>query len=77
MTDTAKKPSTPKALTAEEAKAALYQKGVTLKQWAEANNYPIAEVYKIMSGERKGLYGRGHEIAVKLGLKVPFNPDSK
>lgn len=59
-------------LTPEQVRAKLHKQGMTLKQWAEAEGYPVPEVYKIMSGERKGLYGRGHEIAVKLGLKVPY-----
>ena len=68
------KPSKPQPKTAEQVKAQLNAQGLTVKQWAIANNYPVPEVYKILSGERKGLYGRGHEIAVKLGLKVPLDP---
>ena len=62
--------------TADQVKEHLHAQGLTVKQWAEDNNYPLPEVYKIMSGERKGLYGRGHEIAVKLGLKIPLDPNN-
>ncbi|WP_019672286.1 DNA-binding protein [Psychrobacter lutiphocae] len=62
--------------TPDQVRAELYERGITLKQWAQINGYPVPEVYKIMSGERKGLYGRGHEIAVKLGLKIPLDPNN-
>lgn len=60
------KPKTP-----DQVKALLNAQGLTVKQWAIDNNYPVPEVYKIMSGERQGLYGRGYEIAAKLGLAEP------
>ncbi len=55
----------PKARTPQEAKGYLYAHGYTVKQWAE-----------VLNGERKGLYGRGHEIAVKLGIKIPLDPNN-
>ena len=72
---TPSKSNKPQPKTAQQVKEHLSAQGLTVKQWAEDNNYPLPEVYKIMSGERKGLYGRGHEIAVKLGLKIPLDPD--
>lgn len=60
--------------TTREQKVALIKKdlqdqGITINDWAIANGYPVAEVYKVLSGERKGLYGRAHKIAVAIGLK--------
>lgn len=60
--------------TTREQKVALIKKdlqdqGITINDWAIANNFPVAEVYKVLSGERKGLYGRAHDIAVAIGLK--------
>lgn len=49
-------------------KQRLYSQGMTVKKWALANGYPATEVYKVLSGERKGLYGRSFEIAQKLGF---------
>lgn len=60
---------TERELRAKAVKDRLYAQGYTVKQWAEANGYPTQEVYKILNGERKALYGRAHEIAVKIGLK--------
>lgn len=71
MKKTTSVPLTPREIKALEVKQRLYEQGVTVKQWAEANNYPTQEVYKILNGERKALYGRAHEIAVKIGLKQP------
>lgn len=60
--------------TTREEKVTLIKKnlqdqGITINDWAIANKYPVAEVYKVLSGERKGLYGRAHNIAVAIGLK--------
>lgn len=49
-------------------KSRLYSQGLTVKAWAEQHDYPVPEVYKVLSGERKGLYGRAFEIAQALGL---------
>lgn len=49
-------------------KQRLYSQDMTVKNWALANGYPVTEVYKVLSGERKGLYGRSFEIAQKLGF---------
>lgn len=55
--------------TPEEVKKRLYKEGKTIKQWAEENGYTPAQVYRVMRGENKALYGEGHNIAVKIGLK--------
>ena len=58
---------------ATQIKNDLHAQGKTINDWADENEYPVAEVYKVLSGERKGLYGRAHDIAVAIGLK----PSSK
>lgn len=58
-----------KAITVEQLKAKLSREGRTIKQWADENGYDIQTVYKVVGGTRKALYGRGHEIAVRLGIK--------
>lgn len=54
---------------ADAVKQRLYAQGKTIKQWAEENGYSPTQVYRVMRGENKALYGEGHNIAVKLGLK--------
>ncbi|WP_290008316.1 DNA-binding protein [Acinetobacter pittii] len=63
-------PSNSEALTPEQVKKNLRAQGKTLKQVALENNLEPSDVYKVMNGSRKGLYGKGHEIAVLLGLKA-------
>ncbi|ADX93458.1 DNA-binding protein [Acinetobacter baumannii] len=62
--------SNSEALTPEQVKQNLRAQGKTLKQVALENNLEPSDVYKVMNGSRKGLYGKGHEIAVLLGLKA-------
>ncbi|MFV5413876.1 DNA-binding protein [Acinetobacter baumannii] len=61
-------------LTKEQVKKNLRAQGKTLVQWAQENNFEINDVYRVIGGSRKGHYGKGHEIAVALGLKP--NPEA-
>ena len=56
-------------MTPEQVKTNLRQQGITITQWAEANGFPRAAVYRVLNGVEKAAYGRAHEIAVALGLK--------
>lgn len=60
---------TTRELKVIQIKKDLHAQGKTINEWADENDYPVAEVYKVLSGERKGLYGRAHDIAVDIGLK--------
>ena len=60
---------TAQAMTAQQVKATLSARGITVKQWAAQHGYDSQTVYKVLQGVRKCNYGRGHEIAVALGLK--------
>lgn len=55
--------------TPEQVKQELRQRGETATSWAERHNYRREDVYRVLNGQSKALYGLGHEIAVKLGLK--------
>ncbi|MCZ4065627.1 DNA-binding protein [Oxalobacter aliiformigenes] len=59
------------ALTHQQIKQKLRNEGKTLKQFAIERGFPVMQVYRVMNGTIKGTYGRGHEIAVALGLKNP------
>lgn len=56
-------------LTADELKENFAKNGQTLAQWARENGFKPRDVYLMIGGQRKGNYGKGHEIAKKLGLK--------
>ena len=60
---------TTQAMTREQVKSHLSAQGKTIKQWADENGYDRETVYKVFQGVRKANYGKGHEIAVALGLK--------
>lgn len=56
-------------LTADELKENFAKNGQTLAQWARENGFKPRDVYLVIGGQRKGNYGKGYEIAKKLGLK--------
>lgn len=64
------------ALTPEQVRERLRRQGKTLTQWASERGYRRQEVYRVMGGQSKALFGQGHEIAVALGLKVPDDEPS-
>lgn len=56
-----------------QIKHRLRQQGHTLKSWAEAHGYKYRDVSDVVRGVRRGNYGVGRDICLKLGL----NPDSE
>ena len=62
--------STSKALSSEEVKEQLREQGKTLKQFAIEHGFEPNDVYRVIGGSRKALYGKGHTIAVALGMKL-------
>ena len=62
-----------KAKTADQIKAELVNNGITLSQWSRDHEFSPREVSRVLNGQIKGRHGKGHLIAVALGLKVPSN----
>lgn len=56
-------------ITSEQLKAKFRMEGKTFKDFATENGYPYSEVVRVVNGINKARRGRGHEIAMKLGLK--------
>ena len=56
-------------MTADQVKEKFKQEGRTFTQWASENGYTRADVYKALNGQSKNYWGKGHAIAVGLGLK--------
>lgn len=67
--------SAAKALSSNEVKQQLRAQGKTLKQFALEHGFEPNDVYRVIGGSRKALYGKGHQIAVALGMKL--NPDQQ
>jgi gp16 family phage-associated protein len=57
-------------LTPNQVKDQFEQLGNTFTDWAEQHGYTANEVYRVLNGQAKAKYGKAHEIAVKLGLKL-------
>lgn len=64
-----------KLLTANEARARIRLRGITLTKWASDHGYSRDDVYRVLGGQLKAHFGRAHEIAVALGMK-PSTSDS-
>lgn len=62
-------------MTPDQVRAKFKREGKTLKAWAKENGYDENRVYRVMGGFEKCLYGKSHEIAVKLGLKKDVKED--
>lgn len=60
-----------KPLTPAEVKAKFQSQGKTFRQWAIENGYHPVDVSHVVTGRNSATRGKGHEIAVKLGLKIP------
>jgi gp16 family phage-associated protein len=63
--------SSKSALTPDKVRQHFRQRGLTFTQWAKDQGYPLKAVYRVLNGVDKANFGRAHEIAVALGLKIP------
>ena len=64
-------------LTPNQVRQRLRARGVTITAWARERGYDREAVYRVLNGKDKAHYGRAHEIAVALGLKVPDDEPSQ
>lgn len=53
---------------ANQIKHRLRSEGMTLKAWAEANNFKYRDVSDVVRGLRRGYFGEGRRIALALGI---------
>ena len=56
-------------MTPDQLKNKFKREGRSFAEWARQNGYEYVDVIRLVNGFNKGRRGRGHEIAVKLGLK--------
>lgn len=59
-----------KPKTAEQVKQGFRAAGTTVTAWAEANGFSPNSVYQVLNGFAKAHYGKSHDIAVALGMKI-------
>ena len=62
---------TNKPYSGEKVKELFVAAGLPVSEWAEQNGYTRQQVYCVINGQFKARRGTAHEIAVKLGMKVP------
>jgi len=55
--------------TTDEVWAQFRAGGVSANEWAKQHGFEPTLVYSVLSGTRKCLRGKSHEIAKALGLK--------
>jgi gp16 family phage-associated protein len=54
----------------ERVCSAFVERGETVADWARSHGFEPPQVYAVLAGRNKGRFGRGHDIAVALGLKT-------
>ena len=58
---------------ADEFRKSLIDQGITLKEWAEARDYNPEYCSRVLTGLVKGTRGKGHDIAVAMGIKADLS----
>ena len=53
----------------EQARLSFTARGELISDWARARGFQRNDVYAVLSGRLKGNTGKGHLIAVALGIK--------
>ncbi|MBA4252201.1 MAG: hypothetical protein C0442_10840 [Chlorobiaceae bacterium] len=53
----------------KQVKEVFRQNGVCIAEWAREKGFPANLVYDILSGRKRCLRGKSHQIAVELGIK--------
>lgn len=56
--------------TAEQVKEEFFRKGISFAEWARAHGFGKIEVHRVITGRNKASRGKGHRIAVLLGMKA-------
>jgi gp16 family phage-associated protein len=53
----------------QKAKQKLHSQGSSLREWAEKNGFAYRLVSDVVRGVNRGTYGKGFDVARKLGMK--------
>lgn len=62
-------PQTPQ--TPQAFKAMLRAMGITHTQWCREHNLDPVYASRVLNGSIKAIHGKGHDYAVKMGIKTP------
>ena len=58
-----------KPITPNDFRKQLIDQGITLKEWAEERGFNPEYCSRVLTGMVKGKRGKGHQIAVAMGIK--------
>lgn len=58
-----------KLKTAEQVRAEFLERGESFAEWANTHKFNPNQVYLVLAGRNKGMRGKAHDSAVRLGLK--------
>lgn len=61
----------------DRARRELDEAGISVSEWARANNFSRATVVDVLLGRRAGHHGEAHRVALALGLKQGRVADAK
>lgn len=61
--------TTPQLQTTAQVWSLLREQGISARRWALENGFDPTLVYSVLSGTRKCLRGKSHEVAKALGIK--------
>lgn len=62
--------TTQKLKTPEQVRAEFLARGEPFTTWAKERGFNVSDVYRILNGYHHATRGKGHQIAVALGLKA-------
>ena len=58
---------------ANDFRKSLIDQGISLKDWAESRGYNPEYCSRVLTGIVKGTRGKGHDIAVAMGIKADLS----
>lgn len=58
---------------ANDFRKSLIDQGISLKDWAESRGYNPEYCSRVLTGLVKGTRGKGHDIAVAMGIKADLS----
>lgn len=59
-----------KVISRKQFKANLIAQGKTIKSWAMEHGFSSQEVSEVLTGKNKCIRGKGHYIAIAMGVKA-------
>lgn len=62
--------TTQKLKTPEQVRAEFLARGEAFTTWGRERGFNVSDIYRVLNGYHLATRGKGHQIAVALGLKA-------